>query len=79
MLSLEREQDANTYAVDLRGVLDPRAARSHLRAAVLAWLTGLRSIRDEELGPILDTAVNREDRLRWEAVRTLSLSPLPAP
>jgi len=42
---------------------------------VLAWLTDLRSIRDEELGPILDTAVNREDRLRWEAVRTLSPEP----
>jgi hypothetical protein len=75
VLSLEREQDASTYAVDLRGVLDPWAARSHLRAAVLAWLTDPRSIRDEELGPILDTAVNREDRLRWEAVRTLSAEP----
>ena len=75
VLSLEREQDADTYAVDLRGVLDRRAVRSHLRAAVLAWLTGLRSIRDEELDAVLDTAVNREDRLRWEAVRTLSSEP----
>jgi hypothetical protein len=75
VLSLEREQDANTYAVDLRGVLDRRAVRSHLRAAVLAWLTDLRSLRDEELDPVLDTAVNREDRLRWEAVRTLSSEP----
>jgi hypothetical protein len=75
VLSLEREQDANTYVVDLRGVLDRRAVRSHLRAAVLAWLTDLRSLRDEELDPVLDTAVNREDRLRWEAVRTLSSEP----
>jgi hypothetical protein len=75
VLSLEREQDASTYAVDLRGVLDRGGARSHLRAAVLAWLTGLRSIRDEELDVVLDTAVNREDRLRWEAVRTLSSEP----
>lgn len=75
VLSLEREQDANTYAVDLRDVLDQRTARSHLRAAVLAWLTALRSIRDDELDLVLGTAVNSEDRLRWEAVRTLSSEP----
>jgi hypothetical protein len=75
VLSLEREQDADTYAVDLRGVLDQRAARSHLRAAVLAWLTDLRSIRDEELDLVLGTTVNGEDPLRWEAVRTLSSEP----
>jgi hypothetical protein len=72
VLSLEREQDPDTYAVDLRGVLDHQAVRSHMRAAALAWLTDLRSIRDEELELVLETAVSTEDRLRWEAVRTLS-------
>ena len=75
VLSLEREQDANTYAADLRDVLNRRATRSHLRAAVLAWLTDLPSIRDEEMDSVLDAAVNREDRLRWEAVRTLCSEP----
>ena len=73
ILSLEREQDERTYTLDLRAVLDQQSVRSHLRAAVLTWLTDLSVICDQELELVLEIAASQQAGLR--AIRTLSSEP----
>src|ERR1019366_7645256 len=75
VLTLERQEHLSSYALDLRVVLDRQVARSHLRAAVLTWLTDQATIADHELQLVLQIAGNDKDSLRWQAVRTLCSQP----
>jgi hypothetical protein len=71
VLSLERQEEAPTYAPDLRAMLDPQIARSHIRAAVLTWLSDQPSPLDHELATVLAIAENTKDPLHWQAMRAL--------
>jgi hypothetical protein len=64
VLSLQRQEEAPTYAPDLRAMLDPQVTRSHIRAAVLTWLSDQPSPLDHELATVLAIAENAKDPLR---------------
>jgi len=75
VLALEREADPPRYIRDLRSVLDRMLVRSHLRAAVLTWLTDHATIEGHELQLVLEIAANDQDPLRGHALRVLSRHP----
>jgi len=75
VLTLERQEDPPRYVLDLRTVLDPTLVRSHLRAAVLTWLTDQATVEDHELQLVLEIAANDQDPLRRQAIRVLSSQP----
>jgi hypothetical protein len=57
VLALEREQDRDgTYPADLRDVLTASSVRTHVRAAVLDWLTELEEPGDDEVALVVECA-----------------------
>ena len=57
VLALEREQDRDgTYPADLRDVLTASGVRTHVRAAVLDWLTELDEPGEDELALVVECA-----------------------
>lgn len=58
LLALEREQDAaGVYKPDLREVLTASGVRTHVRAAVLDWLTEADEPDDDEVALVVHVAV----------------------
>jgi hypothetical protein len=75
ILTLERQQDWTSYVADLRAVLGRDSVRSHLRAAVLTWLTDLGTVEEDEIRVVLEIATDSQDALRRNAIRVLSSEP----
>jgi len=75
ILAQQRRSHVPSYEADLRVVLDASLTRSHLRAAVLAWLTDQPWTEDHELRLVSELAVAPGDPLRRQALWTLCSRP----